>query len=334
MQTQVIQTVLNESAEEQSASCEKTAPAASGMSVFLLNLLLLLSSFSLIVLSVYMREFQVAVVSLIMILIAFVIFFGFKTLKPNEAFVLTLFGSYYGTLTGPGFFFVNPFCVGLNPPAYESSAQGRFKDVRAQADFLAGEISKKISLKPQTLSINKQKICDALGHPVLADVAVIWKITDTAAAVFGVENYKEYLAISCSAALRDVICAYPYDSADASEKTLRGGAGEINEKLRGEIQKKTRAAGLEILDATVTHLSYAPEIASAMLQKQKAKAMVCAKALIAEGAADIAFNTVKKLSAKSDSPFSKEKEAQMLGSLLTVLCASQDVRPVFTPGDN
>lgn len=322
-QTQPVKT-----AGESGAPLEKRAPSANGMGVFLLNLALLFSSVALIVLAGDLGETQIIIFSVILLCVSSVIFFGFRILKPNEAYVLTLFGKYYGTLSGAGFYFINPFCSAINPAtATLASATGRFSE--SSISF-----GRKISLKPQTLSNDKQKINDSLGNPIIIGMVVIWKIEDTAAAVFGVDNYKEYLSISCDAALRDIVRMYPYDSANMAETTLRGGAKEISEKLREEIQKKTRAAGLHIQEATITHLSYAPEIASAMLQRQKAKALIDAKQLIADGAADIVSYTVEKIAGKNICELTNDKKAQIIANLLTVLCASQDTQPIINAGEN
>ena len=198
-----------------------------------------------------------------------ILFAGLKVLKPNEALVLTLFGKYYGTLKGQGFYFVNPFVTATNPASSHLSTGTVSAEQPAPASKNVGQIrveSKKISIKTMTLNNDKQKVNDQLGNPIIIGIVVIWKVVNTAKAVFCVDNYKEFLSIQCDSALRNIVRLYPYDvSSDDNEKSLRGSSQEVAEKLKVEIQSKVEIAGLEISEARITHLSYAPEIAAAML---------------------------------------------------------------------
>ena len=222
---------------------------------------------------------------------------GLKVLKPQEALVLTLFGKYIGTLKGEGFYFVNPFCSAVNPAAKTklnqsgdvdsssallNAALGKSVDVNG-----SGLASKKISLKAMTLSNARQKINDCLGNPVEIGIAVIWQVTDTAKAVFAVDNYKEFLSLQCDTALRNIVRLYPYDVApnvdttgdgQADEGSLRGSSEVVAERIRREIQQKVDVAGLEILEARITYLAYAPEIAAVMLQRVLTGSVVDAEA--------------------------------------------------------
>ncbi|MDR3146778.1 MAG: SPFH domain-containing protein, partial [Treponema sp.] len=186
-----------------------------------------------------------------------IMFMGLKILKPNEALALTLFGTYTGTLKGAGFFFVNPFSVAINPNARpntlvtKADAGRGMANVTTQVQFS----NKKISLKAMTLNNDLQKINDQLGNPIIIGIVVIWRVVNTAMAVFNVENFKEFLSIQCDSALRNIVRLYPYDaSGDDDEKTLRSSSQEIAEKLKREIQEKTVIAGLEIIEARITHL--------------------------------------------------------------------------------
>jgi len=274
---------------------------------------------------------------------------GLKVLKPNEALVLTLFGKYVGTLKGDGFFFVNPFCTAFNPAA--STKLGQSGDVGKNdamnlvvsgTNVKAAEIaSKKISLKVMTLSNSKQKVNDVLGNPVEVAVAVMWRVKDTAKAVFEVDNFKEYLSLQCDTAVRNVVKVYPYDVTDNIDTTgdgesddgsLRGSTEVVAGKIRDEIQSKVADAGLEIVDARITYLAYAPEIAAAMLQRQQASAVVDARKLIVDGAVGMVELALERLSEKNTVELDEERKAAMVSNLLVVLCGNHDAQPVVNSG--
>jgi len=267
-------------------------------------------------------------------------FFGLKVLKPNEALVLTLFGKYYGTLEGPGFFFVNPFCTAVNPAAgVTSTTTGAVKSqtetALATATGLSGlnRVNKTISLKTMTLNNDRQKINDLLGNPIIISIVVIWKVIDTAKAVFDVDNYKEFLSVQCDSALRNIVRLYPYDSAGSdNEKSLRGSSKEVAEKLCDEIQSKVDVAGLEIVEARITHLSYSEEIAAAMLQRQQASAIIDAKKMIVQGAVGMVELALERLGEKDIVKLDEERKAAMVSNLLVVLCGSRDAQPVVNSG--
>ena len=241
---------------------------------------------------------------------------GFKLLQPNEAFVLTLFGKYYGTMNREGFFWVNPFCTAVNP-----------------AKGLALGSARKLSLKAMTLNNEKQKVNDEEGNPIEISVVVIWRITNTARAVFNVDNYLSYLSTQCDAAIRQVARQYPYDvSSNGDEKSLRGSAQEIADVLRCELQSRVEIAGIEIAEARISHLAYAPEIAAAMLQRQQASAIIAARQKIVEGAVSMVKMALDKLSDEKIVELDDEKKAQMVSNLLVVLCGSKEAQPVVNSG--
>ncbi len=241
---------------------------------------------------------------------------GFKLVQPNEAFVLTLFGKYYGTLKQDGFFWVNPFCSAVNPA--RSTTAG---------------FARKLSLKAMTLNNDKQKVNDEEGNPIEISVVVIWRITNTARAVFNVENYMAYLSTQCDAAIRQVARQYPYDVSDnGDEKSLRGSAQEIAEVLREELQERCELAGIEVLEARISHLAYAPEIAAAMLQRQQASAIIAARQKIVEGAVSMVQMALNKLSEEQIVELDDERKAQMVSNLLVVLCGNRDAQPVVGTG--
>ena len=273
---------------------------------------------------------------------------GLKVLKPQEALVLTLFGNYKGTIKEPGFYFVNPFCSAVNPAAGtrlaqsgESPAKPETVNLNVNSGANVNIYSKKISLKAMTLNNGRQKINDCLGNPVEIGIAVIWKVTDTAKAVFNVDNYKEYLSLQCDSALRNIVRIYPYDVATdvdttgdghADEGSLRGSAEVVANRIKDEIQNKVTDAGLEIIEARITYLAYAPEIASVMLQRQQASAIIDARKMIVDGAVGMVEMALERLNEKDIVNLDEERKAAMVSNLLVVLCGNHDAQPVVNSG--
>ncbi len=279
--------------------------------------------------------------------IGWVPFLGLKILKPQEALVLTLFGKYIGTLKEDGFYWVNPFCAAFNPAAATKLRQSG--DVSGEAigaaiaknEAISAEMSKKISLKIMTLNNNRQKINDCLGNPVEIGVAVMWRVKDTALAVFNVDNYKEYLSLQCDSALRNIVRLYPYDVAQgvdttgdgiADEGSLRGSSEVVASRIRDEIQQKVENAGIEIIEARITHLAYAPEIAAVMLQRQQASAIIDARKMIVDGAVGMVEMALERLSENETITLDEERKAAMVSNLLVVLCGNHDAQPVVNSG--
>lgn len=264
-----------------------------------------------------------------------VILCGLKVVKPNEALVLTLFGKYYGTLKGAGFYFVNPFCTAVNPTtvnAQDAAEQAACKVAKVQkkGDRASG---KAVSLKAITLDNGKQKINDAMGNPIEIGIVVIWRVVNTAKAVFSVDNYMDFLSIQADSALRNIVRLYPYDIADGDdEMSLRGSSQEVAEQLKAEIQKKVEIAGLEVLEARITHLAYAPEIAAAMLQRQQAAAIIDARKMIVDGAVGMVSMALEKLSQDQVIELDEERKAAMISNLLVVLCGNKDAQPIVNSG--
>jgi len=274
---------------------------------------------------------------------------GLKVLKPQEALVLTLFGKYVGTLKGEGFYFVNPFCSAVNPAAKTKLSQsGDVSTIQTIVDATKNgvkttgeEQNKKLSLKIMTLSNNRQKINDCLGNPVEIGIAVTWRITDTAKAVFNVDNYKEYLSLQCDAALRNVVRLYPYDVAPnidttgdgvADDGSLRGSSEIVASRIRDEIQARVDEAGIEIIEARITYLAYAPEIAAVMLQRQQASAIIDARKMIVDGAVGMVEMALDRLNEKGTVVLDEERKAAMVSNLLVVLCGNHDAQPVVNSG--
>lgn len=201
--------------------------------------------------------------------------------------------------------------------------------------------SKKISLKIMTLNNARQKINDCLGNPVEIGIAVMWRVTDTAKAVFNVDNYKEYLSLQCDAALRNIVRVYPYDVApnvdttgdgQADEGSLRGSSEVVAARIRDEIQAKVADAGLEIIEARITYLAYAPEIAAVMLQRQQASAIIDARKMIVDGAVGMVEMALERLAEKGTVELDEERKAAMVSNLLVVLCGNHDAQPVVNSG--
>ena len=225
---------------------------------------------------------------------------GFKLLKPQEAMVLTVFGKYIGTLRGAGFHYVNPFAQ--------------------SATFFVP-----ISLKAMTLDNGKQKINDELGNPIEVGIIVIWEVQDTAKALFNVDDYKSFLSAQCDSALRNIVRMYPYDSPeDSGVQSLRGDSQEISAKLKAEIQRNVKVAGLNIVDAKISHLAYSPEIAVAMLQRQQAAAVVDAKKAIVDGAVGMVEMALNKLSSNNIVQLDENQKAKMVNDLLVILCSNKE----------
>lgn len=236
---------------------------------------------------------------------------GFAIIRPNEAIVLTLFGKYVGTIKGEGFYWYNPFCV----PVRHVGRRG------------------KMSLKAMTLDNGQQKINDELGNPIIIGIVVIWRVTNTAKAAFDVDDYEAYLSTQCDSALRSIVRQYPYDGFNNdAEKSLQGSSLEVAERLQEEIQSKVEMAGLEILEARITHLAYAPEIASAMLQRQQAAAIIDARAMIVDGAVGMVELALKQLENSDIVELDDERKAAMISNLLVVLCANHDAQPIVNSG--
>ena len=326
-----------------------------GMTMLLLTLLGYVASIALFICSITLLDADRMLlgVPLLILSIAYWItgiflFCGLKVLKPQEALVLTLFGDYIGTLKGQGFYWVNPFCTAVNPAAgtrlsqsgdVNSGENGKANSQNMQTS--AEAIGKRISLKRMTLNNSRQKINDCLGNPVEIGIAVIWRVTDTAKAVFNVDNYKEYLSLQCDSALRNVVRIYPYDVAPnvdttgdgvADEGSLRGSSEVVAKRIQDEIQKKVADAGIEIVEARITYLAYAPEIAAVMLQRQQASAIIDARKMIVDGAVGMVEMALDRLSENKVVELDDERKAAMVSNLLVVLCGNRDAQPIVNSG--
>jgi regulator of protease activity HflC (stomatin/prohibitin superfamily) len=335
---------------------EKQLKAAPGMPMLLLFIVLYLVAIGCLVLGGILMEnknnlgalpMALGIIGMVLGVFPFV---GLRVLNPNEALVLTLFGKYTGTLREAGFYFIHPFSVAVNHAAQTRLGQSGDVKTSKQRVTISGEGSKteidaagkRISLKAMTLNNSVQKVNDCLGNPVEIGIAVIWRVVDTAKAVFNVDNYKEYLSLQCDSALRNIVRIYPYDVApnvdttgdgEPDEGSLRGSSEEVARRIKEEIQSKVYDAGLEILEARITYLAYAKEIAAVMLQRQQASAIVDARKLIVDGAVGMVQMALEKLSENEDVKLNEEQKAAMVSNLLVVLCGNRDAQPVINSGN-
>ena len=266
-----------------------------------------------------------------------ILFAGLKVLAPNQAYVFTLFGRYYGTIKAPGFYFVHPFAA-ANAPAVmngEPTAPVQKKNTLTgmETTVSAGR-PKKISLKTRTLDNRPQKVNDAMGNPIIIGSVVIWRVADPTAAVFAVENFEEYLSIQCDSTIRNIARLYPYDTmeGDTDEKTLRGSSSEISDIMQEELAGHVRDAGIVIEDVRITTLAYSEEIAAAMLQRQQATAIIAARQKIVEGAVGMVKMAIDQLGEEEVVVLDEERKAAMVSNLLVVLCGSKDAQPIVNSG--
>jgi regulator of protease activity HflC (stomatin/prohibitin superfamily) len=230
---------------------------------------------------------------------------GLVIVNPNESKVLTLFGSYVGTVKKDGFFWVNPFTI-----------------------------KKKVSLRAFNLNGQQLKVNDSVGNPIEIAAVIVWQIKDTANAVFTVENYLQYVNIQSEAAVRHLANSFPYDNIEdeTANITLRGGAEQVSHLLEKELNERLDRAGIEVLEARISHLAYAPEIAHTMLQRQQASAIISARRLIVEGAVGMVEMALARLSEKKIVELDEERKAAMVSNLLVVLCGDRSVNPVVNTG--
>lgn len=321
------------SEKELSMREEKLLSPASGFFVLIISILLFCASVVGFVLACVELERQFSTAMLITVIvtavyysIVFPIFIvGLKAVNPNEAAVYVLFGKYYGTIAKPGFFFINPFCIAVNPTSAHPAITGKTPQTSAG--------HKKVSLKATTLNNDKQKINDREGNPIDIGVVVIWRVVNATKAVFEVDNYKAYVSIQCDAAIRHVARQYPYDvSEDGDEKSLRGSSNEVADELKKELQSRVAIAGIEIIEARITHLAYAQEIAAVMLQRQQANAVIAARQKIVEGAVGMVEMALNKLSDNGVVTLDEERKAAMVSNLLVVLCGNRDAQPIVNSG--
>ncbi len=317
-----------------------------GLLVLLLSLLIYAAAIAATIKGAFMlndgKSPALMIVGIIFLSTTWLLWPGLKVLNPQEALVLTLFGRYIGTLKDSGFYFVNPFCIAVNPAAKTKLNQsGDVKSPKNPNNIDPEMFNKKLSLKIMTLNNNRQKINDCLGNPIEIGIAVTWRIQNTAKAVFNVDNYKEFLSLQCDSALRNIVRIYPYDVAPnvdttgdgiADEGSLRGSSETVAKRIKEEIQEKVSEAGLEIVEARITYLAYAPEIAATMLQRQQASAIIDARKMIVDGAVGMVEMALERLNENETVKLDEERKAAMVSNLLVVLCGNHDAQPIINSG--
>jgi regulator of protease activity HflC (stomatin/prohibitin superfamily) len=221
-------------------------------------------------------------------------------------------------------------------PAVQATTDGNAAEVN-----VAPVVKPTVSLKAQVFDNNKQKINDAQGNPIEVGIVVTWQVVDTAKAVFNVDNYKEYLSLQCDSAVRNIVRIYPYDVAPgvdttgdgvADEGSLRGSSELVAQRIKDEIQQKVTEAGIEIIEARITYLAYAPEIAAVMLQRQQASAIIDARKMIVDGAVGMVEMALDRLDKNGTVNLDEERKAAMVSNLLVVLCGNKDAQPIVNSG--
>jgi SPFH domain / Band 7 family len=249
------------------------------------------------------RPLMLATAVLPLLLVTALCAAGLFTVQPNQAVVLILFGSYAGTVRDSGWWWTNPF-----------------------------NTRKRVSLRVRSLNGHMIKVNDHAGNPVEIAAVVVWKVEDTAQAAFDVENYEDFVSVQSETAVRHLASIYPYDEYDHDAISLRGSTDKVSEALRAELQERLRPAGVQIVEARLSHLAYAPEIAGAMLQRQQAAAIIAARQRIVEGAVGMVEMALERLSANKIVELDEEKKAAMVSNLLVVLCGERAATPVLNTG--
>jgi regulator of protease activity HflC (stomatin/prohibitin superfamily) len=257
-------------------------------------------------------DWVVLAAAVLLEIVLFVFTGGFFTLQPNEGRVLLLFGAYKGTVRTSGFHWGNPFYS---------------KDVQS-----GGRRQHKVSLRARTLNVEKLKVNDKRGNPIEIAAVVVWRVRDTAQAVFDVDDYENYVHTQSETALRHLASAYNYDDAEANEATLRGNVEEVSQALRTELLQRLAKAGVVVDEARLTNLSYAPEIAQVMLRRQQAEAVISARQKIVHGAVSMVDMALKELALKQVVVLDDERKAAMVSNLMVVLCSESEVSPIVNTG--
>jgi regulator of protease activity HflC (stomatin/prohibitin superfamily) len=282
---------------------EKQARALPGwLMLFMLVALLIFSVYAVILAAQTKQAAGVLFWSFVMGLDIFLLC-GFIVVDPNDSKVVLLFGNYLGTIKQPGFWWMNPLCG-----------------------------KRRVSLRVRNFETGKLKVNDHQGNPIEIAAVVVWQVVETAEAVFQVDDYEHFVHVQSEAALRNLATGYPYDQHEEGEKALRSHTGEIAAELKREIQDRLEKAGVQVLEARISHLAYAPEIANAMLRRQQATAIIAARQKIVEGAVSMVHMALDQLAEKAVVKLDEERKAQMVSNLLVVLCSDRDAQPVVNAG--
>lgn len=282
---------------------EKSAKKTNGFIALVIVFLLFVLSTYLIVVTIQTNSPELAWIFVPLLLIASVSFGGFIIVQPNDSRVLILFGKYIGTVRSSGFWWVNPFTD-----------------------------KKKVSLRIHNFNSEKIKVNDLHGNPIEIAAVIVWRVVDSARAIFDVQNYEEFVAIQSETAIRGLATDYAYDSSEEDKASLRGNTQEISEELKKQVQSRLEIAGVDVLESRISHLAYAPEIAQAMLRRQQAQAVVAARQTIVEGAVGMVEMALKSLSEQHIVDLDNEKKATMVNNLMVALVSETQAQPVINAG--
>jgi regulator of protease activity HflC (stomatin/prohibitin superfamily) len=330
-------------------TAEKIVKVASGWPMLLLDIALFFAApLSLLRIAHFNQDdiagiLSVVFLSLLLLLLALFVAFGFFTLQPNEARILILFGHYRGTVRESGFHWAIPFyarsrgMVSAKPgaestPSFSTGGRLGINRLRALASGAAQSLSTKLSLRAVNFNTETMKVNDKRGNPVEIAAVIVWRINDTAQAAFDVEDYRTYVQMQSESAIRSIASRYAYDHGDEHELTLRGAADEVAGALRDELQVRLVKAGVQIEEARLTHLAYAPEIAPVMLRRQQAEAIISARQIIVQNAVGMVHMALDELDKKNVVKLDDERRAAMVSNLLVVLCGQNDPSPVINTG--
>ncbi|HWX79572.1 MAG TPA: SPFH domain-containing protein [Steroidobacteraceae bacterium] len=320
-----------------SSATEHVFSALSGWPMLIVNLLLFAAAAYVIGFGTA-PESAVKLVGVALALLGLLMLGGYFTLQPNQARVLILFGAYKGTVRESGFHWANPFYSrtrGRDPTKHAAADEGGAR-IRLRSGS-KGELGlaflpTKLSLRAHNFSSDAIKVNDKRGNPVEIAAVVVWRVENTAQAVFDVEDYSSYVEIQSESAIRSIASRYAYDQGEEHEITLRGGADEVALALKEELQVRLAKAGVIVEDARLTHLAYAPEIAPVMLRRQQAEAIIAARKIIVQNAVTMVQMALDDLDRRNVVKLDDERKAAMVSNLLVVLCGNSDASPVINTG--
>lgn len=322
-----------------SANREIVAKVKNGWVMLPVNIFLLLGAVALFIYEVVQADrgggaqaITLIVVAVLTFITACVMFGGFFTLQPNQARVLVLFGEYRGTVRETGFHWGNPFYTNGSATLHAIAEAGKSGETGAAGALKKHSSRNKISLRARNLNGEKLKVNDKRGNPIEIGAVVVWRVQDTAQAMFDVDDYESYVSIQSESALRHLANTYAYDNGEENETTLRSGVGEVSLALKGELEERLSKAGVVVEEARLTHLAYAPEIAQAMLRRQQAEAVIAARTKIVHGAVSMVEMALKDLADRKVLVLDDERKAAMVSNLLVVLCGESEVHPVVNTG--
>jgi regulator of protease activity HflC (stomatin/prohibitin superfamily) len=315
----------------QSAALERIVSAWNGWAILVVNFALIAGAIVILNLGPA-NGAPLRIVGVAAAFIGFLTLLGYFTLQPNQARVLILFGDYKGTVRSSGFHWANPFYARSRGM---SGRGGEAKSPAARRQAAGGlrlPLTTKLSLRAHNFSSEALKVNDKRGNPVEIAAVVVWRVENTAQAIFDVEDYTSYVEIQSESAIRSIASRYAYDQGEEHEITLRGGADEVALALKDELQVRLAKAGVIVEDARLTHLAYAPEIAGVMLRRQQAEAIIAARKIIVQNAVNMVHMALDELDKKNVVKLDDERKAAMVSNLLVVLCGNSDPSPVINTG--